>query len=363
MQLAVPNEGTIARSALDALNAGVLIFDEDGIVELANAGAARILARPLDSLQGLRVDALLARPAYLIHSALASKVETRPELAVTLPDGRTTDVGYTVTSFIDRASGGLLYVVLFQELGGVLQLRRERDRLLQLAAVGDVLPSALHELRNPLAAVTGLLEVLLEEPAAPYQNELHAILCELRRMTLTLQGIGGLVRTARAEKPTAIDAAVRDACLVLEPMAQRKGIALRAIGQNLPLLKLDREVLSGVVFNLVKNAIDACDEDDVIEVDARLEADGMLALEVRDDGPGMTPEVRARCCELFFTSKEKGSGVGLALCKRVAEVSGGRLEIDSAEGRGTSITLRLPIDLCPGGSTEIVLPRTPWSDG
>lgn len=336
-------EGALARAALDALTAGVLIFGEDGTIELANEGAARILARPRESLHGLRVDAVLARRAHLIHAALAKKGEERPELTVKLPDGKTTEVGFTVTSFVgpnDKPH----YVILFQELGGVLQLRKERDRLLQLAAVGDVLPSALHELRNPLAAVTGLLEVLLEEPDAPNAKELHAVLSEIRRMTLTLHGIGGLVRTARAEKPTAIDAAVRDACVVLEPMAQRKGISLRAIGKNLPLLRFDREVLCGVVFNLVKNAIDACDDGNVIEVDARLEdEDSVLALEVSDDGPGMKPEVRERCCELFFTTKEKGSGVGLALCKRVAEVSGGRLEIVSAEGEGTSVTLYLPI--------------------
>ncbi len=335
-------EGALARAALDALTAGVLVFGEDGIIELANAGAARILARPRESLHGLRVDAVLARRAHLIHAALAKK-EERPELTVKLPDGKTTEVGFTVTSFVGPDNTPR-YVILFQELGGVLQLRKERDRLLQLAAVGDVLPSALHELRNPLAAVTSLLEVLLEEPDAPNAKELHAVLSEIRRMTLTLHGIGGLVRTARAEKPTAIDAAVRDACVVLEPMARRKGITLRAVGKNLPLLRFDREVLCGVVFNLVKNAIDACDEGNVIEVDARLEdEDAVLALEVSDDGPGMKPEVRERCCELFFTTKEKGSGVGLALCKRVAEVSGGRLEIVSAEGGGTSVTLYLPI--------------------
>jgi signal transduction histidine kinase len=336
-------DSATSRATLDALAAGVLVFGEDGIVELANMGAARILARPIVTLRGSKVEDLLAPVSRLARGSVASRLEARPDLKIRLPDGSTTDVGFTVTNYVDDRSGELMYVVLFQEIGGVLQLRKERDRLLQLAAGGDALPSALHELRNPLAAVTSFLELLLEEPDAAHAKELHAILSEIRRMTLTLQGIGGLIRSARAEKATAIDAAVRDACTVLDPMARRKGIFLRAVGEDMPLLKLDREVVSGVVFNLVKNAIDACSEGDVIEVDARLESDDVLALAVSDNGPGMTPDVRARCCELFYTSKEKGSGIGLALCKRVAEVSHGRLDIDTAPGRGTTITLRFPL--------------------
>lgn len=347
-----------ARAALDALSAGVLVVDETGLVELANLGAARILARPYVTLLRMRVEEVLAPISQLVRGAL-SKGDPRPDLRITLPDGRTSDVGYTVTTFVDDPSGSLMYAVLFQEIAGVLELRRERDRLLQLAAVGDALPSALHELRNPLAAVSGLLEVMLEETDVPHAKELHAILMEVRRMTLTLQGIGGFVRAARAEKATAIDAAVRDACRVLEPMARRKGIQLRAIGEDLPLLPLEREVVSGVVFNLVKNAIDACEEGELIEVNAWLEADETLALSVSDTGAGMTSEVRARCCELFFTSKEQGSGVGLALCKRIAEASGGRMDIDSALALGTTITMRFPLESSPPTSRRFqTLPLT-----
>lgn len=330
---------------LDALGAGVLAFGEDGVVAFASAGATRILGRAGARLEGQRVDDLLAPVAKLLRpSASDARLEHRADLRVTLPNGSSTDLGFSVTSVADQPHAQAIHVVLFQEIGSVLELRRERDRLLQLAAVGQALPSVLHELRNPLAAVTGLLEVLLDEPDAPYAHDLHAILTELRRMSLTLQGIGGLVRSAHAEKATAIDYAVREACRILEPMATRRDITLRAIGPDMPLLRLDREVLSGVVFNLVRNAVDACGAGALVEVDARLEAEDVFALSVRDDGPGMTEEVRQRCCELFFTSKEKGSGIGLALCKRVAELSDGRLDIETVFGRGTRVTLRFPID-------------------
>lgn len=338
------DSAAMAPFALEALSAGVLVVPADtGRVAFANPAAARILGRDVGALKGMRVEDLLAPVAQLSGSP-RSATDTRPDLRIVLPHGDSTEVGFTVTSFRDPSDGLQRYVILFQEITGLRDLRRERDRLLRLAAVGEALPSVLHELRNPLAAMSGLIEVLLEEPGAPYAKELHAVLSEARRMALTLQGIGGLVRSARTERATAIDMAVRDACCILEPMAQRKGIELRAVGANLPLLRLDRDVISGVVFNLVKNAIDACDEGDLITVDARIEPGDVLALEVSDNGPGMPLDVQANCRDLFFTTKEKGSGIGLSLCERFAEASGGDLTIDTAPGRGTAITLRFPFD-------------------
>jgi signal transduction histidine kinase len=102
--------------------------------------------------------------------------------------------------------------------------------------------------------------------------------------------------------------------------------------------------VSGIVFNLVKNALDACEHGGRIRVRASLDPDECFALEVSDDGVGMTTEVLRRCRELFFTSKDTGSGIGLTLCQRVADSSGGALTIVSAEGKGTHVKIAVPID-------------------
>ncbi len=116
----------------------------------------------------------------------------------------------------------------------------------------------------------------------------------------------------------------------------------------MPLLPLDWGVISGVVFNLTRNAIDACRAGDRIVVSSELipraSSGATFLLRVADSGPGMTNDVLARCCELFFTNKENGSGVGLALCKQIAESSGGNLNITSSLGTGTTVSIDIPID-------------------
>ncbi len=322
---------------LGTLAAGVLVFDGRGRVEYGNPAAARILRREAAGLLGLDVEDVLLPPAQLATAIHAP--DGRREGEIVRGDGSTTVVGFSVSEPTKRGAR----TVLFQEIAGVIELRRERDRLLQMAALGDALPSILHELRNPLAAVTSVLELLVEEADERTRRDLHSVLWEVRRMSLTLQGVGGFVRPMHVDRHVSVDLAVCEACRILEPSAERRGLRLEARVATMPLLPLDWGVVSGIVFNLVKNAIEACSSGDSIVVQATLEPGDVFFLSVADTGPGMTPEVRERCRELFFTSKEQGSGIGLALCQRLAESSGGRLDIRSAPGEGTLVTLMVPV--------------------
>jgi signal transduction histidine kinase len=200
----------------------------------------------------------------------------------------------------------------------------------------------LHELRNPLAAVTSMLEVIVEETCGDLQTDLHSLLWELRRMSLNLHGVSGIARPLRAKAYAAIDHAVREACRVLEATAACKGVNVLCEVDDLPLLPLDRGALSGIVFNLVTNAIDACSRGNQVIVRLSLDENGALSLSVQDDGKGMKPETLARCCELFFTEKDGGTGIGLALCKEAIAAAGGSLDVRSALGHGTTVNVSIP---------------------
>ena len=327
---------------LAALTAGVVVVDSYGHLTFANEGATRMLRRSTTELVGARVDDVLLPFATLIEHAESqtSKLAERPETPIVRGDGTQSVVGFSTS----RASASGARTILFQELDGVLELRRERDRLLQLAALGDALPSILHELRNPLASITGMLELLVEEATDPLRESLHAILWEVRRIGLTLQGVA-VVRPAQGERHAAVDLTVLEACRVLEPTTTRRGVRLEIDVPPMPLLPIDRGVVSGVVFNLVRNAIDACRDGDTIFVRAVLEGDESFDLTVIDTGSGMPSDVLARCRELFFSTKVHGSGIGLAMCQRIAESSKGTLEVDSEPGKGTRVRLTIPLHL------------------
>lgn len=319
----------------DVLRAGVITVDVDGTVSSCNPHGSALLERPREAIVGRSIAELLL-PLAELRARIGGG--DRGELTVKQGNGTESVLGFTMSALPD---GGT--VLLFQDISSLLALRRERDRLLQLAAVGEVLPSVLHELRNPLAAITNMLEVLVEEAGdEAMQRDLHTVLAEVRRISLGLQGIGGLGRSVRGQACEAIDEAISEAVRVLQPTATRKGVELVDGVTAMPLLALDRPVIKGIVFNLVRNAIDACGPGDRIRTEATL-VGSSFELRVVDTGKGMSKEVIERCSEIFFTTKDNGSGIGLAICRQAAERAGGTLHIDSELGRGTTVTVRVPL--------------------
>ncbi|HEY6879248.1 MAG TPA: ATP-binding protein [Polyangiales bacterium] len=335
MNGAVSGSMSNGHDVLATMRAGVLVISHDGRVTYANPAVAEILQRPLE----LVVGRALAKSLLPLEQLLTHGNKGSSELTIARSDGGQVVLSYSVSAA--NASGERS--VLIQPMQELSQLRKERDRLLQMAALGDALPSILHELRNPLAAVTSALEVLIEDCEPGLHTDLHAILWEVRRMNLSLQAVGGLVRPLHSKGHVAVDLAVGEVCRILGPNAAQRGIELRCEVPSLPLLPLDWGVVSGMVFNLVKNALDATSQGGHVLVRVSLERAELFTLEVSDDGAGMSPEVLSRCRELFYTSKQTGSGIGLTLCQRIAEQSGGELEILSSEGKGTHVRVSVPL--------------------
>lgn len=264
-----------------------------------------------------------------------------------------------VVGFTAQETEGGARVVVFSDITQVEKLKAERDRLLRLAIIADLLPAVLHEVKNPLAAVTSVIEVALDEDqgmAPQLQRDLHTVLGELRRMRLTLDGVGIAGRELRSDRPGAVDHAVADAVRVLAPRARDLGIALDADIQTMPLQPFSPDAFRAIVFNLVQNALQASRAGGVVHVALGV-VGGALRLTVEDDGAGMPPDILARCRELFFTTKTRGSGIGLALVDRLVADAGGAVDIDSVVGAGTRIHITLPT------TAAVVAPAPAMSSG
>lgn len=332
---------------IGSLPTAALVVDARGVIVMANRRAARILERSEEALRGGRVEDVLGPIRYHQESSPSENGgELRHTQQVTLPRGRTITIGYGVGLVVgDDESEPLLFAIVFQNISTWEKVREERDRLLQLAAVGEVLPSVLHELKNPLAAVTTAVEVLLEElPDGSVRDQLHAVLGEVRRMALAFEGVGAVGRALRSDRYGAIDLACREVFRILTPRMEAAGVVARCDVPDMPLLPLDPAVVRAVLFNLLVNSLHSCPAGGTVVVHARLVNGGAwFELTVADTGEGMTAEVYERCTELFFTTKRSGSGIGLALARRAAEGAGGTLEIQSIVGVGTTVTLRVPV--------------------
>ncbi|MET0389657.1 MAG: ATP-binding protein, partial [Polyangiales bacterium] len=231
-------------------------------------------------------------------------------------------------------------------------LREAQARLLQterLAAIGRMAAHVSHEVRNPLSSIGLNVELLEEElrSASPETRELlHAVRREIDRLGAVTEEY---LRVARLPNPHLLPEdvgdVVRDAVQLLRPELAAASMRIElALDEDLPLVAMDEGQMRQVLINLLKNAREAMrptPDGGVICISARRSGGG-VELCVRDDGVGMEPEQKERIFDLFYTTKQRGSGLGLPLTQQIVVAHGGHIRCESSLGQGTVFTLFLP---------------------
>lgn len=234
------------------------------------------------------------------------------------------------------------------------RLREAQDRLVRserLASVGRLAAGLAHEIGNPIAALIGMQEILLEGGLEPDEQRdfLQRMRKESERINRILKDLLQFARPGnRADEddlsPGSVEAAVYDTVALVTPQKSLHDVDLAVdVFPDLPAVALSREHMVQIVLNLVLNAADACGPGGKITLRARPHASG-VRLEVEDTGPGVAKEVRAHLFEPFVTTKEvgKGTGLGLAVCRGLVEAAGGSISLDESYEPGARFVLELP---------------------
>ncbi|MCB9683766.1 MAG: HAMP domain-containing protein [Alphaproteobacteria bacterium] len=234
----------------------------------------------------------------------------------------------------------------------VTDLRRASERLARserLALVGQMLAQITHEVRNPLNALSLNAEMLgdeLERLDPARHTEAWALLDtvagEIERLTEVTAHYLQLARRPRArldaEDPSLVLAEVER---LLQAELDQAGVRMRVEGPRMQAWPMDGNQVRQALLNVVRNAVEAGAHELVL---AATEEGDQLRISLRDDGPGMTDEEKARAFDPFWSTKATGTGLGLAITRQILEDHGGSVEIESAPGEGTTIALVLPRD-------------------
>ena len=226
------------------------------------------------------------------------------------------------------------------------EIRRRIGRAEKLAASGELSAAVAHEIRNPLTAIGGFSRRLLKSDslAAEDRRTVQVIAEEALRLEETL---GRLLHSAQREElqvhPVDLNALVRDIESLLRDRVAEAGIRLSSeLAADLPRLTLDERRIKQVLLNLVQNAIEAIEGKGEIRLETERE-DSWLLLHVVDNGCGMSPELQKRIFRAFYSTKDAGTGLGLALSQRYVRQHGGELTVESTPGAGTRFSIRLPL--------------------
>jgi signal transduction histidine kinase len=231
-------------------------------------------------------------------------------------------------------------------------LRRYQENLLRsekLAVAGRMAAGIAHEIRNPLAAMRMTVQLLSrEEPDGERRQSLDLLLAEIGRIEEAVGELMDLANPAPPRRePTDLNAVVEDVLALVQPQASHQGIGIERRLADLPRLEADRRRLRRVVMNLVLNALQAMPARGRLTVGTMSLPGGAGAspkavrLTVTDTGPGIPPELRDRIFDPFTTGKVAGTGLGLAVTKRIVEEHGGSIGFETGDP-GTTFWVELP---------------------
>jgi signal transduction histidine kinase len=234
----------------------------------------------------------------------------------------------------------------------VTTLERTQAQLVQsekLASIGEMAAAVAHGLRNPLASLRAAAQLVRRHPDSPSSREhLDAIVEEVDRLDRRISHLLSFSRPAPYHPmPERIERVVENLLPALaEPMRERRVELQIDLPPGLPEVRVDPMQLEQAVLELVSNALDAMPDGGRLRLGAHATnggpEGGEVVVEISDTGPGIPAHVLPSVCEPFFTTRQEGTGLGLAIARRFVEQNGGRLEIASTPGSGTTVRVRLP---------------------
>ncbi|MBK8229860.1 MAG: hypothetical protein IPK72_04555 [Candidatus Eisenbacteria bacterium] len=335
------------RESLALLLEGLLESVADGVIALDFRGE---IAHLSDALRDPGREEPIPEGILELLRERAATVRSRPERFEF--DWDREDFG--LRRYRAVAARGTSGIVLFalHDVTHERTMRAELEQAQNLAALGQMAATVAHELRNPLAAIQGF--------AGLVQREVSDRPAALRQIDRIFEGvqranhiIGDLLEYSKPmelhRQATSVES------LLVESLTHEKACprwddrfaADLAVDPGLPLIAVDRRLLIQVLTNLYDNALDAMGEGGTLSVRARASSDikpcPRIRIVVRDTGCGLSADEAARVFEPFYTTKPRGTGLGLALVRRAVEAHGGRVHVVSAPGRGTSVVVDLPV--------------------
>ena len=333
------------QEVVDAISPALCIVDRSGAIRRANRAFADLVNAPPASLIGRPWQAFVP-PEWGsdLQRALDQQGAGRE---VELRTGERT---YAVTAVPISSNDRSAIVLLFDDQ---TERRRLQDQLIQsekMSAIGQLIAGIAHDLNNPLASVLGFADFLTEVPHVPasIREPLTVIREEAERASSIVRNLLGFARKQEHQRRWAALEPLLDGTFVLlrnQLMAHRVDAQIE-VEPDLPMPDIDPNQIQQVFVNLINNASQAVastGRPGMIVVRARRWLDG-VAIDIIDDGPGMSEALASQVFEPFFTTKAEGegTGLGLSISQGIVKEHGGRIMLSTEEGKGSTFTVQLP---------------------
>ena len=336
---------------VESIRSGLVTTDLDGNIYTFNAAAAEITGYRLDEVQGKSINTLFGNIQESIDLSLAAAGEgeapPRFETDLQTPEGFAVRIGYSVSLLFSEQHEATGLIITFQDLTEIRSMEESVRRKDRLAAVGRVAAGLAHEIRNPLGAMRGAIQVLESNmPAESMQTSLmDIILKESDRLNSIIKNFLGYARPMAATFfDTDVGEAINDTMTLLKHSPDVKDhhkLTVKTPEEPLTI-SADISQLKQIFWNLARNALQAMPNGGELVVGVETLPNNRIRITFEDTGIGMSPDQVEQLFEPFSTSTTGGTGLGLSIVYQIVKDHNGAINVRSRKGEGTVITVDLP---------------------
>lgn len=336
---------------VESIRSGLITTDLEGNIYTFNSAATEITGFRLDQVQGTSIYSLfgdIREPIDLSLSAAGGGDQLpRFETDLVTPDGFAVRIGYSVSLLFSESNEASGLIITFQDLTEIRSMEESVRRKDRLAAVGRVAAGLAHEIRNPLGAMRGAIQVLESStpPGSMQSSLMDIIMKESDRLNSIITNFLGYARPAAGEfAETDVAEAIADTITLLKhsPDVREDHKLAFEPDNGAFIISADATQLKQIFWNLARNALQAMPDGGQLKIGVENIPNNRIRIVFEDTGRGMAPEQVEQLFEPFSNSTSGGTGLGLSIVYQIVKDHNGVINVRSLEGKGTTITVELP---------------------
>jgi two-component system sensor histidine kinase PilS (NtrC family) len=359
---------TFNRNIIQSLDSGLLTIDLSGKINFLNRTAEKILNRNRESLEDTFIFNLFPKIGETIEQLKERVSEPsshyqRYEALLTNPDGKKLYLGFSISPLTDPEGSWIGYTLIFQDITKFKEMEEQMKRVDKMAAVGVLAAGMAHEIRNPLASLSGSIQMLKTELTLDdhQQHLMEITLRESERLNALVTDFLLYAQPPQTHKIRYPISRILEETidLFIHSPSFREGIQiLRPDAREEIPTSIDPDQMKQVFWNLLINASQSMSNGGEIRVEcgkgnswgftnlsllAQLKGKEWVKISITDSGNGIAPEEKDKIFEPFFTTKENGTGLGLSIVHKIIENHHGLIKVESELGRGSTFSVFLPV--------------------
>ena len=340
------------RSIIESVDTGIMTTTLQGRIKTFNQAAERITGLRFRAIENRQIKDIFPVFASLFDRNEEEAIKVRREITITGREGTQVYLGCSISPLKDRRDVQIGHILIFQDLTEIKRMEENLEKSKRLALIGEMAAGLAHEMRNPLASITGSIQ-LLGQTANMEETDRRLMQIIMRGKDRLDNFVRDFLLLARpvpeVREPVRVDDVAEEVMENLKMSNEwTEGVKIVKTFSGENKAFANKEQIRQIMQNLILNAVQAMEETGnlLLEIKTVNLEDGKdyAAIKVTDDGCGIEEKDLKNVFEPFFTNKEKGTGLGLAIVSRIVDGYGGRLKIESRINLGTTVTVWLPCE-------------------